>query len=43
MNVEKYLKTDHDANIIQEFVSFDDKTENDYTIIVFDFHKNIKI
>ena len=43
MNVEKYLETEHDANIIQKFVSFDDKIENDCIIIVPDFHKNIKI
>ena len=43
MNVEKYLETEHGANIIQESVSFDDETEDDCTIIVFDFHRNIKI
>ena len=43
INVKKYFETEHDANIIQEFVSFDDKIENDCTIIVFDFYKKIKI
>ena len=43
MNVEKYFEIEHDANIIQKFVSFDDEIENDCTIIVFNFYKKIKI
>ena len=43
MNVEKYFEIEHDANIIQEFVSFNDEIKNDCTIIMFDFHRKIKI
>ena len=43
MNVEKYFKTEHDANIIQKFVSFDDEIENNCIIIMSDFHRKIKI
>ena len=42
MNIRQYLEFDHDANIIQDFVSMNDETKVDCTEILLDFHQHIK-
>ncbi len=41
MNILKYIKSDHEANIIQDSVSLDDKNIHECTKFVSDFHNHI--
>ncbi len=41
MNISKYIKSDHEANIIQDSVSLDDENTHECTKLVSDFHNHI--
>ncbi len=41
MNISKYIESDHEVNIIQDLVSFDNENTHECTKLVSDFHNHI--